>query len=159
MGRVVGSHVGSRWWASRATRGDQCCGEGWAAGSHLENPPLTLTLTLTLTLRSTTSPTPNAIPRPNPTLGETLYHGHEDTWELVSLNVQTDSKDSGKLVTATATVKLMDVSSGEEFMEASIGVGPVDATFKVTRTLIPRHPRLGLALAVTLTRTRTLILT
>ncbi len=25
----------------------------------------------------------------------------------------------------------MDVSSGEEFMEASIGVGPVDATFKV----------------------------
>ena len=49
--------------------------------------------------------------------------------------MQTDSKDSGKLVTATATVKLMDVSSGEEFMEASIGVGPVDATFKVTRTL------------------------
>ena len=92
-------------------------------------------------------------------LGETLYHGHEDTWELVSLNVQTDSKDSGKLVTATATVKLMDVSSGEEFMEASIGVGPVDATFKVTRTLalIPRHPRLGFALA--LTRTLTLTLT
>ena len=61
--------------------------------------------------------------------------------------MQTDSKDSGKLVTATATVKLMDVSSGEEFMEASIGVGPVDATFKV------------LALALTLILTRTLILT
>ena len=73
-------------------------------------------------------------------LGETLYHGHEDTWELVSLNVQTDSKDSGKLVTATATVKLMDVSSGEEFMEASIGVGPVDATFKAISPYLPRSP-------------------
>ena len=30
--------------------------------------------------------------------GETLYVGHEDTWELISLNVQTDSKDSGNLV-------------------------------------------------------------
>ena len=79
-------------------------------------PALTRTRTLLLTLAL--NPTPNPSPYPYP-----------------YLHVQTDSKDSGKLVTATATVKLMDVSSGEEFMEASIGVGPVDATFKVTRTL------------------------
>jgi len=67
-------------------------------------------------------------------LGETLYHAHEDTWVLQSLNVQTDSKDSGNKVTATATVKLLDVLKGEESMEAAIGVGPVDATFKaITR--------------------------
>tara|TARA_B110001452_G_scaffold266668_1_gene274158 strand:+ start:287 stop:2071 length:1785 start_codon:yes stop_codon:yes gene_type:complete len=63
-------------------------------------------------------------------LGETLYSKHEDTWLLESLNVQTDSKDSGSKVTATATVKLRDASSGDEAMEAAIGVGPVDATFK-----------------------------
>jgi len=71
-------------------------------------------------------------------LGETLYVGHEDTWELVSLNVQTDSKDSGNLVTATATVKLKDVTSGDESMEAAIGVGPVDATFKAISRMVKR---------------------
>ena len=32
-------------------------------------------------------------------LGETLYAAHEPTWLLESLNVQTDSKDSGNKVT------------------------------------------------------------
>ena len=35
-------------------------------------------------------------------------------------------------VTATATVKLKDVLSGKEAVEAAIGVGPVDATFKAS---------------------------
>ena len=36
----------------------------------------------------------------------------------------------------------MDVSSGEEFMEASIGVGPVDATFKAIQQIVNRPVQL-----------------
>jgi len=71
-------------------------------------------------------------------LGEALYVGHEDTWELLSLNVQTDTKNNGNNVTATATVKLKDVNNGEECMEAAIGVGPVDATFKAISRMVKR---------------------
>ena len=36
----------------------------------------------------------------------------------------------GLHVASTATVKLKDVATGEETMEACVGIGPVDATFK-----------------------------
>ena len=41
-------------------------------------------------------------------------------------------------VTATATVKLKDAKSGEDWMEAAIGVGPVDATFKAIARMVKR---------------------
>jgi 2-isopropylmalate synthase len=71
-------------------------------------------------------------------LGTTLYVGFESAWELLSLNVQTDSKDFGNKVTATATVKLQDLVNGDEVMEAAIGVGPVDATFKAIARMVKR---------------------
>ena len=36
----------------------------------------------------------------------------------------------GLHVASTATVKLKDVATGVETMEACVGIGPVDATFK-----------------------------
>ena len=73
-------------------------------------------------------------------LGASLYHGDHDTWELESLQIQSSSQ--GMRVTATATVALRDVETGEETMQAAIGIGPVDAAFKAILTIVDRPIKL-----------------
>jgi|MDTA01.1.fsa_nt_gb hypothetical protein len=74
---------------------------------------------------------------PQALIGDKLYSAAE-TWELKDLVVSSSSKDSGKHLTSTATVTLYDASAREEKMEAAIGIGPVDATFKAILKLIDR---------------------
>jgi len=71
-------------------------------------------------------------------LGERLYHTHEDTWELDSLAVQSNAQTGGDRVSCTATIKLIQCKTGEEVMEAAIGIGPVDATFKAILRILNR---------------------
>jgi len=54
------------------------------------------------------------------------------------LVVSASSKDAGKITTSTATVTLRNNVDEEEVMEAAIGIGPVDATFKAILKLIGR---------------------
>jgi len=70
-------------------------------------------------------------------IGDKLYSAVE-TWELKDLVVSSSSKDSGKQLTSTATVTLYDATKSEEKMEAAIGIGPVDATFKAILKLVSR---------------------
>jgi len=70
-------------------------------------------------------------------IGDKLYSAVE-TWELKDLVVSSSSKDSGKHLTSTATVTLYDAHTEEEKMEAAIGIGPVDATFKAILKLVAR---------------------
>jgi len=70
-------------------------------------------------------------------IGENIASAVE-TWELKDLVVSSSSKDSGKHLTSTATVTLYDVFKNEEKMEAAIGIGPVDATFKAILKLVDR---------------------
>jgi len=61
-----------------------------------------------------------------------------DTWELESLSVQSSSQDSGDKLTSTATISLKNADTGTSTMEAAIGIGPVDATFKAILKVIKR---------------------
>lgn len=70
-------------------------------------------------------------------IGDKLYAAVE-TWELRDLVVSSSSKDAGKVLTSTATVTLHDTTKGTDVMEAAIGIGPVDATFKAILKLIER---------------------
>jgi len=73
-------------------------------------------------------------------LGQSLYDGEHDTWELESLQIQSSSQ--GMRVTATATVALRDVETGAETMQAAIGIGPVDAAFKAILNIVDRPIKL-----------------
>ena len=53
----------------------------------------------------------------------------KDTWKLVSVHVT-----AGDKVKPTATVTLVN-AEGEEFSEASLGNGPVDAVFSVIQQI------------------------
>ena len=70
-------------------------------------------------------------------IGDKLYAANE-TWQLCDLVVSSSSKDAGKKLTATATVTLQNHTSGEETMEAAIGIGPIDATFKAILKVLQR---------------------
>lgn len=70
-------------------------------------------------------------------IGDKLYSAIE-TWELKDLIVSSSCKDAGKVLTSTATVTLHDLTSNESVMEAAIGIGPVDATFKAILRLVGR---------------------
>jgi len=70
-------------------------------------------------------------------IGDKLYTATE-TWELCDLIVSASSKQAGKITTSTATVTMRNTTSEEEVMEAAIGIGPVDATFKAILKLIDR---------------------
>jgi len=61
-----------------------------------------------------------------------------ETWQLCDLVVSASSKDAGKITTSTATVTMRNNVNEEEVMEAAIGIGPVDATFKAILKLIGR---------------------
>ena len=77
-------------------------------------------------------------------IGDKLYSPGVETWELCDLVVSSSSKDGGAALTSTATVTLLHTESGQESMQAAIGIGPVDATFKAILKTI--------ALPVTLTQ-------
>jgi 2-isopropylmalate synthase len=64
------------------------------------------------------------------------FSGVQETWELKDLIVSSTSKDSGKVITSTATVTLHDHSKDVEVMEAAVGIGPVDATFRAILKVI-----------------------
>lgn len=71
-------------------------------------------------------------------VGDKLYHNFEDTWELEHLSVQSSSQEGGVKVTSTATISLRNSQTNESVMEAAIGIGPVDATFKAILRVIKR---------------------
>ena len=58
---------------------------------------------------------------------------------LDSVNVQSNSEIETNKLKSTATVTLRG-SDGEDAMEAAMGVGPVDATFKAISPYLPRSP-------------------
>jgi 2-isopropylmalate synthase len=70
-------------------------------------------------------------------IGDKLYSSVE-TWELRDLVVSASSKEAGKITTSTATVTMRNNVDESEVMEAAIGIGPVDATFKAILKLIDR---------------------
>jgi len=75
-------------------------------------------------------------------LGDKLYvAGSSQTWALSDISVQANAQDEGNKVVSTATVKLLN-REGEEFTEAAIGIGPVDATFKSILRIINRPVKL-----------------
>jgi len=75
-------------------------------------------------------------------VGDKMYNNFQDTWELENLSVQSSSQDAGAKVTSTATISLRNTESGQSFMEAAIGIGPVDATFKAILRVIKRPIKL-----------------
>ena len=62
----------------------------------------------------------------------------QDTWELEQLSVQCSSQVGGDKVTSTSTISLRNTLTNESVMEAAIGIGPVDATFKAILKVIKR---------------------
>jgi len=71
-------------------------------------------------------------------VGAQLCLNFGDTWELEQLSVQSSSQEGGQKLTSTATISLKNTQTNESFMEAAIGIGPVDATFKAILRVIKR---------------------
>jgi len=65
-----------------------------------------------------------------------------EIWELKDLIVSSSSKDSGKFLTSTATVTLQNHELDKEVITSSIGIGPVDATFKAILELVQQPIKL-----------------
>jgi len=71
-------------------------------------------------------------------IGDKLNVTTTETWQLCDLVVSSTSKDAGALLTSTATVTLRNATDESEKVEAAIGIGPVDATFKAILKLVGR---------------------
>jgi len=71
-------------------------------------------------------------------IGDKLNVTTTETWQLCDLVVSSTSKNAGELLTSTATVTLRNATDESEKVEAAIGIGPVDATFKAILKLVGR---------------------